>query len=59
MAMRSTRDSEVGASQRAIGPDSGGPFTVCAGRSPISDIGGRLLTGDLSGELAIRGRSLG
>jgi len=60
MAMRSTRDSDVGASQRAIGPDSDGPLTGGAERSPISDIGRNLLFArDLTGELAVGGRRLG
>jgi hypothetical protein len=56
MAMRSTRDSEVGASQRAIGPERGGPLTAGALRSPMSDTGCHLVVGNLAGKLAVGGR---
>jgi len=56
IGIRSTRDSEVGASQRAMGPESDGPPTVCAERSPISDTGCHLVAVDLAGELAICSR---
>jgi len=59
IAMRSTRDSDVGASQRAMGPDSGGPFTGGAARSPTSDTGGHLIPRNLAGELAVSGRRFG
>lgn len=54
IAIRSTRDSDVGASQRAIGPESDGPLTAGAERSPISDIGrSHLFARDLPGQLAV------
>jgi hypothetical protein len=44
----------VGASQRAIGPESDGPLTAGAERSPISDIGrSHLFARDLPGQLAV------
>ena len=59
IAIRSTRDSDVGASQRAIGPESDGPLTVCGERSPISDTGCHLVDDDLAGELTICRSRLG
>ena len=59
IGMRSTRDSDVGASHRAIGPESGGPPTPCAERSPISDTRRHPIADDLAGQLAIRGSRFG
>ena len=59
IAIRSTRDSDVGASQRAIGPERGGPLAICADRSLISDTGHHLVVRNLARELAGGGRGLG
>ena len=58
IAIRSTRDSDVGASQRAIGPESGAPLAGAV-RSPISDTGAHLVRGDLTRKLPICGSSFG